>query len=760
MPSFLSKVPFGALTLAGLMMLPATGSARAAAPVTVTVEDVGGAALSGATVREAAGSLLGRTDTSGRATFQCDLPCPIRIDAEGFKSKNIEISANTTVQMEPAGGTELVTVTAYREPLGELESPVTTRTLLRIDLQTAAPLSMDGKIRQLPGVELFRRSTSLVANPSSQGVSLRGLGSTSASRTLVTADDVPLNDPVGGWIHWEEQPELALKSIDVVRGGASDLYGSSAIGGVMNVNLLRPSSTFGQLQSSYGMLGTYDTSVLAQTKARRWGLLGTGGVLGTDGYIQQAPWQRGPVDINSNVHAQNGMALVEHDQGPLRLFARGSGLNEARSNGTPYQTNGTRLWRYAAGGDWQTPSAGTATLRVYGSAQHYRQTFSGISNLPNFGDPNCAYRCGETPSRFALIPDNELGAAAHWSQPLGAGLLALAGADVRDVRVWDKEQTFGATAALTNLSVHQRDTGLYGELLWTHNAWTVAASARMDWFRNFDGNRRTWDGATWTPTATQPPQWEQNVFDPRLGVSRKLGTHWAVSASGFRAFRAPTPSELYRSTQVGNQLTRPNGLLKSERATGWETGLASQWHWATIRGSWFDTQINRPISAVTLDPTSSPILLMRENLGQIESRGFSLDFSAAPQRWLSVDGGYQYAHATVTRGPIDLGNWIPEVARNMATLNARGFKEKFGTLSLQSRLSGRQYDDDANASMLHGYFRIDAYGSHQFGSRFEVFGAGENLFDRAIEVAKTPSTTLAARRTARAGVNVKLGPQR
>ena len=343
---------------------------------------------------------------------------------------------------------------------------------------------------------------------------------------------------------------------------------------------------------------------------------------------------------------------------------------------------------------------------------------------------------------------------------MGAGLLALVGADVRDVRVWDKEQTFGATAALTNLSVHQRDAGLYGELLWTHSAWTVAGSARMDWFRNFDGNRRTWDGANWTPTAAQPPQWDQNVFDPRLGISRKLGSHWAVSASGFRAFRAPTPSELYRSTQVGNQLTRPNGLLKSERATGWEAGLASQWNWGTIRGSWFDTQINRPISAVTIDPTSSPILLMRENLGQIESRGFSLDFSAAPQRWLSVDGGYQYAHATVTRGPIDRGNWIPEVARNMATLNARGFKEKFGTLSLQSRLSGRQYDDDANASMLHGYFRLDAYGSHQFGSRFEVFGAGENLFDRAIEVAKTPSTTLGARRTARAGVNVKLGPQR
>jgi len=125
-----------------------------------------------------------------------------------------------------------------------------------------------------------------------------------------------------------------------------------------------------------------------------------------------------------------------------------------------------------------------------------------------------------------------------------------------------------------------------------------------------------------------------------------------------------------------------------------------------------------------------------------------------------VDGGYQYAHATVTKGSVDVGNWIPAVARNMATLNVRAFQPKIGTLSLQSRISGRLYDDDANAHLLHSYFKLDAYGSHDFGSRFQLFAAGENLFDREIEVAKTPSTTLAMRRVARAGINVKLGPAR
>jgi len=656
-----------------------------------------------------------------------------------------------------AGPVTSVTVSAYRTPISTLESPATTRLLSQNALGSVAPVTLDGKIRQIPGLELFRRSSSLVANPTSQGMSLRGLGSTSASRTLLTEDDVPLNDPVGGWIHWQEQPELAIDSVELVRGGASDLYGSSAIGGVISVIPARPTTMRGELRSLYGGEGTYDTSGLAQGKFGPWGLLGAAGVLGTNGYIQQAPSQRGPIDVESKVHSQNALALAEYTHGPLRLVARASGFNESRHNGTPYQINATRLVRYAAGGDWKGPHSGTLIARAYGSDERYRQTFSNVANTPNATYPQCNFRCGETPTRFTYVPDNELGAAAHWNQPLGAGLLVMGGAEVHDVRIWDREQTYGSGAALTNLHDHQRDSALWAEAMWVHAAWTVTASARMDWFRNFDAHQVNWNGTAWVPNATQPPESSENIFNPRLGVSRKLSEHWALSASGFRAYRAPTPSELYRSTQVGNKLTKPNGSLLSERATGWETGVATQWRWGTVRASYFDTEVNRPIVAVTTNPNSSPILLMRENLGQIESRGLALDSEVALRTWLHADGGYQYAHATVTRGPVDVGNWIPEVARNMATLNLRASKPKLGLLTLASRISGRQYDDDANAFLLHGYFQLDAYGSHNLGRRVELFAAGENLFDRTIEVSKTPSTTLGQPRTARVGFNLRLG---
>jgi outer membrane cobalamin receptor len=498
--SSISRAILGALSL--LVLLPPP--LRPQAPILITVEDASGAVLAGATVSDAANHSLGRTASSGTLAVACTPPCSITISAPGFVPQTITLRAPETIHLQPTAGAEQITVTAYRAPLGDLESPATTRVLSQRALATTAGITLDDQLRQLPGVELFRRSPSLVANPTSQGISVRGLGSTSASRTLVMEEDVPLNDPLGGWIHWQEQPALSIRDIELVRGGASDLYGSSAIGGVINIVPARPSSNGLEVRSTYGAEGTYDSSALARAKLGQWGILGTAEMLGTDGYIQESPYQRGPVDVASNVHSQNALIAAEHVQGPLRFFARLSAFNDLRHNGTPYQFNATRLFRYSTGADWSNARSADLALRFYGSDERYRQTFSSVSNTPNTANPDCSYRCAETPTRYSYVPTNELGAAAHCSQPLRAGLLFLAGADSHDVRVWDLEQTFATisspSAALTNLHDHQRDSGAYAELMAALRAWTVTASGRVDWYQNFDGHVVNWTGLTWTPS--------------------------------------------------------------------------------------------------------------------------------------------------------------------------------------------------------------------------------------------------------------------
>ena len=696
---------------------------------------------------------LGITGISGTATIHCAQPCHIRVEATGFAPQTLDwrsgaATTETPIRLDVAQVRQNVSVTAYRTPLGDLESPANTHTISSTEIQQSAGITLDDQLREVAGVETFRRSSSLVANPSSQGISLRGLGSTSASRTLVTEDDIPINDGFAGWIHWEELPELSIHSIEMVRGGASDLYGSSAIGGVINIIPNTPKQDEFELQSSYGALNTYQDDALAALRRGNYGLLLSGGTVGTDGFIQTVPYERGTADVPSNVHSQNGLVLIDRQQGNLRTFLRSNMLNEARGNGTPIQQNATRLWRYALGSDWTPNNGGRLVFRAYGETEHYRQTFSTIATNRN----------SEVLNRFALTPDNELGAVLHWSQPVlthsfGPGLVFLAGADTHDIRANDQEVAIKAGIHNpVNQSARQRQTGAYAELLMTRGPWTVSASGRFDWFQNLDA-------VNWsTGAAVNLPDFSQQVFDPRLGVSRKLGQHFALTATGFRAFRAPTANELYRSTQVGSLLTLPNNNLRSERATGWETGIAMEQRWATLRASYFWTRVNRPITALTTCQSCNPELLMRENLGRIESRGESIDFQIQPPQpdwhWLTFNAGYQHVDAIVTQyaqQPQLVGNWIPQVAHNMATAQIRGYKPSIGTISLQGRLSGHQFDDDLNDNLLHSYFKLDAYVSHNFGPRLEVFAAAENLFDRNIEVGRTPTLTLGEGRNARAG---------
>jgi outer membrane receptor protein involved in Fe transport len=734
----------------GLVLCAPASFGQAAAPqqqatpgtVTGIVVDATENPIAGAQITSGSGDLLATTDADGRFTLSANAGT-VAIQASHFAPASVSIAGQATLRIQLEHPFEDVTVTAYRSPLSSLDSPASTRIMTAQALRQAAGLPLDDKLRTIPGFELFRRSSSLVANPTSQGVSLRGLGSTSASRSLVVFDNVPLNDPYGGWIHWEELPQLDIQSVEVVRGGASDLYGSSAIGGVISIEPVRPKNSTLQFTSSGGSESTVDGALLGSLTLGKWSGLVTGGAVATDGYILTAPAYRGPIDQPSNVHAQNALVQFNRDLGnSQRIFLRGNALDEARHNGTPIQNNGTRLWRYAAGSDLTD-----FIFRVYGTAEHYRQRFSSVNNA----------QTAETLSSSAEEPSNELGFAGLWHHPFGKDLLLLAGADTHYIRAASYQTLYLGSGGVNDTAAKQRQTGVYGELLYTPKNWTFSGSARIDHFSNYDVNQ--FITATGT---THPPSFSETPFDPRLGVTRRLTQSLALSASGFRAFRSPNEDELYAKTQVGQQVTLPNPYLRSERATGWETGLQADLHriGSSVRVSYFWTQVNRPITTLTVATTPTSQVLMRANLGQIESRGVSLDYSARPARWISVDGGYQYANATVTKfqqQPSLVGNWIPEVARNMATAQVGFTQRRLGFISFQGRVSGHQFDDTANDYYIPGYFRLDVYAAHEFRHNISLYAKGENLFDRAIIVGKTPLPTLGTPRVALFGLRYTFG---
>src|SRR5215212_5848797 len=96
---------------------------------------------------------------------------------------------------------QTITVTATRTPTRLGDTAASVAVISKETLATTAAATVDDALRQVPGFTLFRRSGSATANPTSQGVSLRGIGASGASRAVVLDDGVPVNDAFGGWLY-------------------------------------------------------------------------------------------------------------------------------------------------------------------------------------------------------------------------------------------------------------------------------------------------------------------------------------------------------------------------------------------------------------------------------------------------------------------------------------------------------------------------------------------------------------------------------
>src|SRR5688500_8298299 len=152
--------------------------------------------------------------------------------------------------------TDSITVTATRTETRVADTPASVVVLSRETLAATAAPALDDALRQVAGFTLFRRAGSRVANPTTQGVTLRGVGASGASRALVLDDGVPLNDPFGGWVYWGRVPRVALDRVEVLRGGASDLYGSSAMGGVVQFIRRRSPGVSAEVSAGSDRTGT------------------------------------------------------------------------------------------------------------------------------------------------------------------------------------------------------------------------------------------------------------------------------------------------------------------------------------------------------------------------------------------------------------------------------------------------------------------------------------------------------------------------
>lgn len=544
-------------------------------------------------------------------------------------------------------------------------------------------------------VELLRGRAGIdVGNQGGPGklsnVFLRG---SEADQVLVLVDGVRVGSVTAGLPAFQDLPVDQIDRIEIVRGPRSSLYGSEAIGGVIQIFTRRDDGAFApRLRLGVGSHNLREAS----------GGIGGGGTRGwfgadvayqrTDGInacrgtasAPDAPFGAGcfvdepdrdgyrnsSVSLRGGVHASDTLELQAN---ALRAQSR----NEF--DGSVYGGNVAENVQQVLGGklEW-TPSDRFALTAQVGRNDDRSENF--------FDD-----HAGDT-SRVGNFDTSRKTAALQADITLGTGQLLSAGAD------WQRD----AVKSDTEFDVTRRDnTGVFAEYQGTFGAHRLQASVRNDDNEQF-GNHTTGG----------------------LGWGLAFGDGFRLTANYATGFKAPTFNDLYYPF-FGKPDLRPE---ESKSANVGIAQYAQSWSWSLNA---YQTKVDDLISY-------DASIFLPNNVDQARIRGVELTVDTTVAGWdLSAqlshtDPRNRTAHNPDGSDNANKGNLLARRAQDTGRIDA---DRAFGALRLGATLrgAGHRYDDAANSVRLGGYATFDLRLSYAFTPDWTLEAHVDNAFDRDYE---------------------------
>ena len=632
----------------------------------------------------------------------------------------------------------VVSVTRMEQKAGDAPASVTVVT--RDDIRASASQTVDDLLRQVPGFSLFRRTSSVVGHPTTQGLSLRGIGPSGTSRALVLVDGVPVNDAFGGWVYWNRIPLQGIQQIEVVRGGGSSAWGNYALGGVVQVITRRPTERAAFFEGSYGTRDTMNFDLLLHDVEGPFRIALEGSYFDTEGYMVVKKSRRGSIDIEADSRHSTFNGRVELVATPeASLFVSGTYYDEERGNGTPLQFNRTGYGAVAVGGRLGTVADGEWRLTLFADDQKFRSTFS----------TQAADRNSETLALDQTVPSTSAGGYLQWSRRFGSHLVA-SGGDIRwvDGETQEKVYVSGAFARTRIAGGEQLVGGVFVQDVYTpHPAWELVGGIRGDYWRSYHGTRRDTPppAGSGIPASQTFSDIDRILASPRIAALFHATSSTDVRASAYQGFRVPTINELYRVFRVRNDVTVANEHLRPERLTGGELGVQQRWGPLEARVTAFWNEVRDLVANVTLatplpDCPAGTTCRQRQNLDLSRIRGFESELELRLTREWRFVASYLFSDARVVEAPQQPtleGNRLAQVPEHNVTLGVRYTHPAIATVSATARYVGGQFEDDLNTLPLGSYVVLDLFVSRALAKWAEAFVGVENLFGQTYSTGRT-----------------------
>jgi vitamin B12 transporter len=578
----------------------------------------------------------------------------------------------------PAEPLQQVIVTAARAPEPEDQSLFSVTVLTRADIEARQVSSVADLLADLAGISVDESGG--LGQQSS--VFIRGADS---DHTLLLIDGVRVGSATLGIAPFEIIPLEQIDRIEVVRGPRSTLYGSDAVGGVIQI-FTRQAGEPGATVGGSAMTGSYDTHEFTGYAAARsravWSSI-SGDVLTTGGIPACLPSAIAGCFDPAAPQVPDGH---QNRSGSLSAGAQLTGQLTASAD--VLYTHGWTAFDGAGFDDrldFQEKVFTAHLDQAVGRTWHLRlMAGRDEDDERDFLDPTPVGTFDTVRNSFSLQADGKLSDA----------LSLISGADYEDVHV-DSDTPFDVTSRTTRAG--------FSELHADFGRWSALAGAR------FEDNEQF--GAHWTEN---------------LGVARKLGEGLRLILTWGTAFRAPTFDELY-FPGFGN----PN--LKPETSQSWEAGLdagegALRWSLHA-----YQTTIDDEIS---IDPlTFLPVNINRSRIRGVELQG---DWHGAD--WVVGGQLTGLEPLNVSPGP-EYDDLLPRRAQQSASITVRRLLRSApsgsadGSVAAVARWEGRRYDDLANTLAMGGYLTVDLLTQWRLGSDWTLEAKAANLFDRSYQTA-------------------------
>src|SRR5579871_6363130 len=356
---------------------------------------------------------------------------------------------------------------------------------------------VDEALEQAPGFSLFRRLSSLGANPTTQGVSLRGFAPSGASRSLVTLDGVPQNDPFGGWVIWTALPAEDLDGAQLVRGAGAGPYGAGALTGVVSLTE-HGAAPAAALDVDGGEPGYVRGAGMVDGRAGPVDLLAVASAEHSDGWVPEIEG-RGPADDRLSLGDWSFAGRAQAAVGGGVLAVRAGAYDEARQAGLLGAYSNAR-GSFASATWAAAPEPGGYGWRLQGWVRHSNLVNTSVSVSPGEKSTTPANNEYSTP---ALGYGFNVALRRAWT---GADLEI--GADVR-AATGDDHELFAYSAAAQAFTKNREAggrtlvAGAYLEADRTWNGWLFDVGVRGDYWGSANGHLYERLISTGAPTLTQ-----------------------------------------------------------------------------------------------------------------------------------------------------------------------------------------------------------------------------------------------------------------